>query len=217
MTVVIQYSSWNYLVAVNWGQVGEKKRIRMFHYYWMTAAGMLAVTFSFPVDQGASQDGRIRPCYDDILPSEDLSVESNEDTGGSLRYQLVENVFDSNLAAGSCDVLGITVLNREIFTTASQHCVEFECNDGVVSTIKEGCESNGTCYNLDTTFVEDCTTYRCSKSVQDGVTSYSTSAVETMCRDAGGNCHRSGETVYYNNIKCTCMVKEEDAKYTCTT
>ncbi|KAH9500480.1 hypothetical protein Btru_072019 [Bulinus truncatus] len=120
---------------------------------------------------------------------------------------------------GSCNVNGNSFPNGENYLASP--CMEYTCNNGTASLVREGCLENQACHAVDETWTTDCVTYKCSKTVQDNLSTYSTSVVSSSCKDANGVCRNPGETFPFNisgtfyNL-CTCSKDaNEQIQYSC--
>ncbi|CAL1532002.1 unnamed protein product [Lymnaea stagnalis] len=129
-------------------------------------------------------------------------------------------------ATGECKVNGGTYPDGKPFKIPGfPPCIEYFCRSGQFSIYKEGCSTvdNGknVCHDVNSTWKKGCTTWRCTKSVKNGVPTYSTSSSATKCADAKGVCHYPGETFSYviNNkvhTNCTCTITSDNfTSYSC--
>ncbi|CAL1532008.1 unnamed protein product [Lymnaea stagnalis] len=128
--------------------------------------------------------------------------------------------------ATSCNVNGGTYPDGQPFKIPGfPPCIEYFCSSGQFSLYKEGCSTvdngNTVCHDVNSTWEKACTTWSCTKSVKNGVTTYSTSASATKCADADGVCRYPGETFSYVidskvYTNCTCAITPDNiTRYSC--
>ncbi|XP_059164181.1 G surface protein, allelic form 156-like isoform X1 [Physella acuta] len=124
-------------------------------------------------------------------------------------------------AATTCTVGGVTYQSGATFNTSA--CIQQKCDNGVVSTLTEGCSYNGACISVNGEYITSCRSYTCTKTLQSNNSNlYSVKLVSTQCKDANGACHNPGENFPlviggHSYSTCTCTIAPDGAvSYKCS-
>ncbi|XP_012937572.2 uncharacterized protein LOC101853851 [Aplysia californica] len=139
--------------------------------------------------------------------------------GDKLRYSCVGG---GNEGSKKCIVEGVTYENGQKFSIPGRSkCFMYQCANGKANTIQEGCEVDGECRDVGSTFLRNpCDTYKCIKEVKEDANYFKASIINRRCEDSNGKCHSPGDvfskrigSVVYNN--CSCTLEQKHTKYRC--
>ncbi|RUS91905.1 hypothetical protein EGW08_000307 [Elysia chlorotica] len=122
-----------------------------------------------------------------------------------------------------CLVHGRHYRHGEIFSIPGySHCLEYRCNRGGWSIVREACEVEGQCRPVGHYFDTGCRTYRCDKEDRGNYFYYQPTLVRTMCEDINRACRRPGDT--FSKVlngrrydQCQCIVSNSgQIRYSCS-
>ncbi|XP_059151733.1 uncharacterized protein LOC131937958 [Physella acuta] len=115
-------------------------------------------------------------------------------------------------AVAECTVSGERLNEGQTKVDPGNKCTRYNCSEGEMVIIEDGCLYQDKCYEVYTQHQVDCMTFRCDKFTEGFLTVYVFDSLSARCMDGNKTCHTHGDkfpaSIDGTSYKeCTCLME----------